>query len=223
MVGKRRDTFGLALTELRERIRDGRAPPGSLLVVGDFASELKLSPTPIREAAAWLAGEALVESQRGGEGGYRVRRLSRRAVEDLYALQDLILAATVIADPGPIWPLGSARSEVEQALSGLQDFGANVVRATEVLFGGAVSGLRNRAVWQVHIRLADRLALVRRIEGRLFTDLPNELMGMALAYDAGPTDWRAALTVCAARRAARLAQIVEELDPPPGLSDISTI
>lgn len=223
MAGKRRDTFGLALRELRERVRDGRAAPGSLLMVGDLAAELKLSPTPVREAVAWLAGEALIESQRGGEGGYRVRRLSRRAVEDLYVLQDLLLAATVVSDPGPIWPLGSARSEVERALGRLQGMGVDVVHATEILFGGAVSGLRNRAIWQVHIRLADRLALVRQIEARLFPDLPNELMGMALAYDAGPSDWREALAVCAIRRAERLAQIVEELDPPPGLPDILAI
>jgi hypothetical protein len=192
-------------------------------MVADLASELRLSPTPVREAVAWLAGEALVESQRGGEGGYRVRRLSVGAVEDLYAMQDLLLGATVIKDPGPIWPLGSARSEVERALGGLQDVGADVVRATEILLGGAVSGLRNRVIWQVHARLGDRLALVRRTEARLFPDIPNELMGMALAYDAGPSDWREALALWGARRDARLAPIVQELDPPPGLPDILAI
>lgn len=223
MTGKRRDTFGLALRELRDRVRDGRAAPGSPLMVSDLAAELNLSPTPVREAVAWLAGEALIESQRGGEGGYRVRRLSRSAVEDLYALQDLLLAASVLADPGPIWPLGSARSEVERALGDLEDVGSDVVRATEVLFGGAMAGIRNRVVWQVHLRLADRLALVRRVEACLFPDLPNELMGMALAYDAGPIEWREALAICAERRAERLEKVLEELDPPPGLPDILAI
>ena len=223
LTGKRRDTFGLALKELRERVRDGRATPGSPLMVSELAAELKLSPTPVREAVAWLAGEALIESQRGGEGGYRVRRLSRRAVEDLYALQDLLLAATVLPNPGPIWPLGSARSQVERALGELTDIGEDVVRATEILFGGAMAGIRNRAIWQVHLRLADRLAMVRRVEARLFPDLPNELMGMALAYDAGPSDWQEALASSAVRRAERLLPVLEELDPPPGLPDILTI
>ena len=223
MTGKRRDTFGLALNELRERVRDGRTAPGSALMVSDLAAELKLSPTPVREALAWLAGEELIESQRGGEGGYRVKRLSRRAVEDLYALQDLLLAATVLPNPGPIWPLGSARAQVERALGEGRNVGEDVVRATEVLFGGAMAGMRNRVVWQVHIRLADRLAMVRRAEARRFPDLPNELMGMALAYDAGPSNWREALAICAVRRAGRLAHVLEDLDPPPGLSDILTI
>ena len=223
LAGKRRDTFGLALNELRVRVRDGRAAPGTPLMVSDLAEELKLSPTPVREALAWLAGEGLIESQRGGEGGYRVRRLSLRAVEDLYALQDLLLAATVLPDPGPIWPLGSARAQVERALSQLQDVGEDVVRATETLFGGAMAGMRNRVVWQVHIRLADRLAIVRRVEACLFPDLPNELMGMALAYDAGSSNWRDALASYAERRARRLAHVLEELDPPPGLSNILTI
>ena len=57
LAGKRRDTFGLALNELRVRVRDGRAAPGTPLMVSDLAEELKLSPTPVREALAWLAGE----------------------------------------------------------------------------------------------------------------------------------------------------------------------
>jgi DNA-binding GntR family transcriptional regulator len=220
VVGKRRDAFGLALRELRARIRDGRARPGALLVVADLAAELKSSPTPVREALAWLAGEALVESRRGAEAGYRVRRISRSGVEELYALQAMFLDIAAQAAPQPHWPAGSARAEVYKALTRVAEPASSMVAATELLFGGAVSALRNRALWEMQLRLSDRLALVRRTEAQLFPGLSDELMSLALAFDAGAETWRRALSASGVRRATRLARVLEALDPPPSLTDI---
>ena len=76
-----RDPYGVALGAMRQFAREGRFEPGDPLVVTDLAAEIGLSPTPVREALACLAGEGLIERQRGKGSFYPV--LSAAEIIDL--------------------------------------------------------------------------------------------------------------------------------------------
>ena len=81
-----RDPFGLALAEIRGRIRAGEVLPGRPLVVDDLARDLQLSHTPVREALAYLTGEGLVVGREGRARGYAVSPLGASELGDLYRL-----------------------------------------------------------------------------------------------------------------------------------------
>lgn len=71
-----------AAARLRRAILTGDVAPGSRLVLANLASELDISPTPLREALQTLAAEGLVEIR--PQRGARVTPVSRKDVEDLY-------------------------------------------------------------------------------------------------------------------------------------------
>ena len=78
-----RDPFGMALHSLRTALSQGLAP-GQHLPVGDVATALHLSTSPVREALSRLCGEGLIEDRRGL--GYFTRAAP---VEDILGLLDL--------------------------------------------------------------------------------------------------------------------------------------
>lgn len=82
-----------ALTEIRERIRTGRLASGERVAVGELATEMGMSLTPVREALRVLSADGLVEirSHRGvviTDTGARHDEVWRlRALLEPYALE----------------------------------------------------------------------------------------------------------------------------------------
>lgn len=66
---------------IRNDILDGRIPPGTRLVEGRLAKEIKISRTPVREALHMLEMEGLLEVV--PRVGYRVRELKWRELEEI--------------------------------------------------------------------------------------------------------------------------------------------
>ncbi len=92
----------LAVKRLRYEILSGRVEPGERLVEEQLTRRLGVSRAPLREALRLLGEQGLVEHI--PRRGARVAVLSRRDVEELYALRDVLerhIVATVlpIADP----------------------------------------------------------------------------------------------------------------------------
>jgi GntR family transcriptional regulator len=74
--------------ELRERIRDGRYPPGSRLpTMTVLATAYGVSAIVIRQAIAMLRGEGLVQTRRGGGTIVQVRPPVRRVAMDRYRVE----------------------------------------------------------------------------------------------------------------------------------------
>src|ERR1700761_5648772 len=84
MAANHVEPFQRALSQLRERLRDGAFPPGTRIAATEVADTLKLSATPVREALSRLAGEGLLEDRRGH--GFFLRPLSALDIADLYRL-----------------------------------------------------------------------------------------------------------------------------------------
>jgi len=74
-----------AYYELRDRVIDGRLPPGTDLDQESLAREIGLSTTPVREALRRLEAEGLVIQR--AHFAIHVPELSRREIGDIYAVR----------------------------------------------------------------------------------------------------------------------------------------
>lgn len=178
-VPKRPEPFAVALQSLRERLRQGDFGYDRRLAAGEIAAELALSPTPVREALARLAGEGLVEDRRGQ--GYFVPRPGAGDVADLYRLS---LAHVLIA----LEPRGLRIAPPE---AGGEPAGADPLEVADRVFERAVTAAGSWTLLQAHRRVQARLAPIRRHEPLLLPDLAAEAQGLV------ETSGRAALAAAA--------------------------
>lgn len=152
-VAVSRDPYGAALGAVRQFAEAGRFVPGEPIVVTELAAEVGLSPTPVREALACLAGEGLIERRRGR--GYFYPVLTAAEAIDLFELQLAYLHAALTLHPRGLAPLRKAVAGI-QRLDGIQ-----------ALFGAIVAQSANSALIRAHQRLTDRLGAALRVERRL--------------------------------------------------------
>lgn len=162
---KTRDPYHQALSALAGFAGAGRFGWGEPLVATALAQELKLSPTPVREALARLSGEGLIEHRPGR--GYFAPSPTAADVVDSYALHHKAVE----------WAL-----EIAEARRG------GAVPATEAtlegLFFDIVQAARNPQLTRMHWRVTLQLRPIRLIE--------NGLAPLDPAWpDQARTSWRA--------------------------------
>jgi DNA-binding GntR family transcriptional regulator len=73
---------------IREGVKRGRYAPGQRLPEADLTRDLQVSRGPLREALSRLAAEGVLEIE--PYRGAMVRRLTRRDVEDLYQVREVL-------------------------------------------------------------------------------------------------------------------------------------
>ena len=78
----------VALEALREQIRSGQLRPGQRLRVGELTRELRMSPTPIREALRLLQADRLIDYR--AHQGIVVAELSVQTTEEVYHLRAVL-------------------------------------------------------------------------------------------------------------------------------------
>ncbi len=145
-----RDSYGAALGAVRQFADAGRFVPGEPIVVTELAAEVGLSPTPVREALACLAGEGLIERRRGR--GYFYPALTASDVIDLFELQLAYLHAALILHPRGLAPLRKAVAGIEPH-DGVQ-----------AVFEAIIDHSSNTALSSAHQRLVHRLGAILRFE-----------------------------------------------------------
>jgi hypothetical protein len=166
-----RDPFGAALAAVRSRVREGRFGWGEPLVIKDLAQELRLSPTPVREALALLAGERLVERRRGQ--GYLFPGLTTADVIDLYDLHWTYLhAALTLHGRGPA---------TLQKVLGTR---GPSPRPEDVL-DAVIEHTGNEALIQVHADALSRLCGPLRLEAELVEGREARFIAVRRAIDQG--------------------------------------
>jgi hypothetical protein len=187
-VGAGRHRYDLIVAALRARLRSGDAPPGAMLNIQALSEELQTSPTPVREALAYLAGAGVVEARPGL--GYVAAEADPDTVRSLYELHGLLVDASLGSDaPGP-W----VRTE-----PGISE---DPVELAEALFGQIVRESGRPAWFAWMARLADRLAPLRRIELVALPGLEADLRELMRLHRAGE---RSALrAACAAHHLRRI-------------------
>lgn len=203
MSSGRVEPFQQALTELRERLREGVLRPGARVTAKEIAETLHLSATPVREALSRLAGEGLLDDRRGH--GFFVRDLPALDIADLYRMSLSLLSLAQAAERQPRRDLARAANLAETD---------NPVRAVERLFSAWAAESAGRILIENHRSLALRLAPVRRLEPRLLNDLRSEAEGLlALAHAGGRDQRQAALERFHDRRIGLADQLAELIDP----------
>lgn len=90
---ERTDPFARAYLRLRGDLASVRRQPGDQLIITEVAAGLKVSPTPVREALARLAGERLVEDRR--RHGYFVPLPAGSLLRDLYGFSEMLCLAAI--------------------------------------------------------------------------------------------------------------------------------
>lgn len=162
-----------AVKELRNRLNGGVYQPEVRLAAAELAAEFDLSPTPMREVLARLAGEGLLEERRGQ--GFFLRRLSNRDVADLYRLS---LAHVTIALEAQRDRLPRAGADERPAIY-INESGADAVLEVDRLLAEWVAGAGGRLLSRSFARLQMQLARVRRAEPNYLANMDAESTSLA--------------------------------------------
>ncbi len=144
-----RDPYHQALSALAGFAGEGRFGSGMPLVITSLAQELGLSPTPVREALARLAGEGVIEHWPGR--GYFAPSLAATDVVELYDYhQRLVLWAVDL-------PAAASIERVERPEGSLAE-------RLEQVFACVTARSGNRVLIRAHRLAATRLRPVRLVE-----------------------------------------------------------
>jgi DNA-binding GntR family transcriptional regulator len=104
---------------IREGVKRGRYAPGQRLPEADLTRDLQVSRGPLREALSRLAAEGVLEIE--PYRGAMVRRLTRRDVEDLYQVREVLEGQAAALAAGRIGE-GDAAERLKRAIVEMADW-----------------------------------------------------------------------------------------------------
>lgn len=166
MPAGRVEPFQVAVSALRERLRNGEFRAGQRLLVSELADAFQLSATPVREALSRLTGEGVLEARRGQ--GFFVRVLTAVEIADLFRLS--LAHLTVGHDCRRVALRRGPQTRSAATLDGKPD----PVRDTERLFESWIAQTGSRVLLVAHRSVQVQLGPVRRLESVLIDDLAEE-------------------------------------------------
>lgn len=203
-MSRSRDPFQTALEAVLAVLDRPDLPPGAPLPATALAAELGLSPTPVREALARLAGEGVLEHL--PLKGYFAPRRDAQTLRDLAELHGRLVDWSLELAEGPCRPL-----EI-----------ADPVLACEAVFAAVVDRARRPILSQAQRRAALQLRPARRLEMALSADWGGAVSRLQAAARSG--DRQRLRESCDAfhRSSAALAEKVAARLPPP-ISDMGRI
>lgn len=167
---RERDPFAVAHGALAGYAADGRFGWGHPLVATALAAELGLSPTPVREALAHLAGEGVIEHRPGR--GYFAPSPSSSDIAELYDFHRFLILSALREGglfEGVMGPAGDD--------PGLQ---------AETVLRALAEASRNSVIVHEQARVATLLRPIRKVEA-VVAPLPLAVLEtLVKAAEAGP-------------------------------------
>lgn len=155
---------------IRQMLREGRLAPGARLETSRLATDLGVSPTPVRDALQRLAGEKLVEARIGD--GFHVPRYTESALRDLFEWHAALLSM-------------AARTVDIAALLEQERYGRAYERLASIV-DDVSRAVPNREVGAALLNASDRLHPFRPGEEKVIADPDAEVAELA-AHKGGIT------------------------------------
>ena len=147
-MARERDHFAVAHGALAGYAAEGRFGWGHPLVATALAAELGLSPTPVREALAHLAGEGVIEHRPGR--GYFAPSPSSSDIAELYDFHRFLILSALREGP---FPEAATRLAEE-----------NPELEAETVFQALAGASWNSVLVQEQARVAALLRPIRKVE-----------------------------------------------------------
>jgi len=198
------EPFDRAYEFVRGDLAAGRRPAGSQIRVDETARLLGISPTPVREALAKLAGERLVRRSR--RHGYFVPQLDAGELVELYSLAEMHLLAAVAAQLSysPLAPPDPAQDGPKT--------GAGIAR----LFIHVLAGAKNGALLDAGTLIVERLVSGRLVEDPTVAREEEKQIAALLREQSFDALAEALTAYHASRRSAalRIAQAIKQRSQP---------
>lgn len=145
MMSDRRDPHAEALRIVGHRLETGAIAPGQPLVITEIALELGISPTPVREALAWLCGSGRL--RRSPRYGYETFLPSANDLVELFEIRRILLHGALGLLDGPVLSASLAPW---------------AARGDDVVARAIVQACGNAHLTEVFTCLASRLSAVDR-------------------------------------------------------------
>lgn len=204
------------LRELRRVVLAGDAPPGLTIPAEDVATAFGVSVIPVREALKTLVGEGLVEHRT--RGAYRVARLTRAELVELYVVRGTLEQAALAAAAGHATAADHAQARaVHESLDrAMSRDDARAYHRDSRRFHIAMvapSGMRRlQAMLESAWNLTEPYQLMSRVGRADRASLHEEHRAMLAAFTGGRT---AELLVCAGAHHDHLRRVLVDLEDWP--------
>ena len=178
---------------LKKRIIDGKLSPGLAINEDEFAKDLKVSKTPLREALRQLEREGLVDTIAGR--GSAVSHITFQDIREIFETREIIECgvarrAALTCNP----------DEVRAKKKELQALRSDTAKSLESVWGPEedihlfiIRSLRNQKLLDTYLGLLDHIKRIRINFGRKFipyrmTEIRNEHTAILDALIAGDAD-----------------------------------
>lgn len=158
---------------LKRRLLSGALLPGEKLEPARLADDFSSSVTPVRDALHRLTGERLVETRTSD--GFHLPLVTEPGLRDLYGWN-----AELVRLIARSW----RRDAIGSALA--SDLPADLAGATRTLFDRFALRSANPEHREQIASSNDRLTAARHAEGRVLSELEDELRALAETFDREP-------------------------------------
>lgn len=170
-------------------------PPGEKLEALELADEFGVSMTPVRDCLNRLVGELLVDMKPGE--GYRVPRISEKALRDLLEFSSLLLNFAI-----------DSRVTTDQSFN-IESNNSTYADRVASLFDLIVSRSGNIMLNETMRSLSDRIHAIRRLDPQFFQDTSSEIEELERLAEAGRPSLRIKLNEYHDRRRGNDAYLMQ--------------
>jgi len=155
--------------EIKKRIIDGTLIPGFPINENEFAQDLNVSKTPVREALRQLEREGLVENIPGR--GSAVTHITFQDIREIFEIREIIECgaakrAALICDAKEV---REKKKELEQFFAQRAELNGLVWGPEEDVHQFLVRCLGNKKLTEMYLGLLDHIKRIRFYFGRQFT------------------------------------------------------
>jgi DNA-binding GntR family transcriptional regulator len=155
--------------KIKKRIIDGTLTPGLPINENEFAQDLNVSKTPVREALRQLEREGLVENIPGR--GSAVTHITFQDIREIFEIREIIECgaakrAALICDAKEV---REKKKELEQFFTQCAELNGLVWGPEEDVHQFLVRCLGNKKLTEMYLGLLDHIKRIRFYFGRQFT------------------------------------------------------